>query len=88
MRALSHDGFWKLFSFPFFYIIFSAGDLSDPGFEPTSLALQADSLLSEPPWSSQVDPLEKEMATHIRILAWRIPWTEEPGGLQAMGSQS
>ena len=34
------------------------------------------------------DPLEKEMATHSSILAWSIPWTEEPGGLQAMGSQS
>ena len=33
------------------------------------------------------DPLEKEMATHARILAWRILWTEEPGGLQSMGSQ-
>ena len=33
------------------------------------------------------DPLEKEMATHSRILAWRIPWTEEPGGLQSLGSQ-
>ena len=33
------------------------------------------------------DPLEKEMATHFSILDWRIPWTEEPGGLQAMGSQ-
>ena len=33
------------------------------------------------------DPLEKEMATHSRILAWRIPWTEEPGGLQSMESQ-
>ena len=32
-------------------------------------------------------PLEKEMATHPSILAWRIPWTEEPGGLQSMGSQ-
>ena len=31
-------------------------------------------------------PLEKEMATHSSILAWRIPWTEEPGGLQSMGS--
>ena len=30
---------------------------------------------------------EKEMATHLRILAWRIPWTEEPGGLQSMGLQ-
>ena len=33
------------------------------------------------------DPLEKEMATHSSILAWRIPWTDEPGGLQSMGSQ-
>ena len=32
------------------------------------------------------DPLEKEMATHSSILAWRIPWTEEPGGLQSTGS--
>ena len=37
---------------------------------------------------SREDPLEKEMATHSSILAWRIPWTEEPGGLQSMGSQS
>ena len=33
------------------------------------------------------DPPEKEMATHSSILAWRIPWTEEPGGLQSMGLQ-
>ena len=33
------------------------------------------------------DPLEKEMETHSSILAWRILWTEEPGGLQSMGSQ-
>ena len=33
------------------------------------------------------DPLEKEMATHSSILAWRIPWTEEPGGLQSTRSQ-
>ena len=33
------------------------------------------------------DPLEKEMATHSSILAWRISWTEEPGGLQSMGLQ-
>ena len=43
-------------------------------------------------WETQVrslgweDLLEKEMATHSRILAWRIPWTEESGGLQSMGS--
>ena len=34
------------------------------------------------------DPLEKEMATHSSILAWEIPWTEEPRGLQLMGLQS
>ena len=44
-------------------------------------------------WETQVqslgqgDPLEKEMATHSNILAWRIPWTEEPGRLQSMGSK-
>ena len=36
---------------------------------------------------AQEDPLEKEMATHSSILAWEIPWTEEPGALQSMGSQ-
>ena len=35
----------------------------------------------------QEDPLEKGMASHSRILTWKIPWTEEPGGLQFMGSQ-
>ena len=44
-------------------------------------------------WETQVqslgweDPLEKGMATHSTILAWRIRWTEEPGGLQSMGLQ-
>ena len=39
-------------------------------------------------WSmGQEDPVEKEMAIHSSILAWRIPWTEEPGKLQSMGSQ-
>ena len=37
---------------------------------------------------SQEDPLEKGMASHSSILAWRIPWTEESGGLQSMGLQS
>ena len=36
----------------------------------------------------QEDPLEKGMATHSSILAWKIPWTEEPGGLQPINSQS
>ena len=35
----------------------------------------------------QEDPLEEEMATHSSILVWKIPWTEEPGGLQSMGLQ-
>ena len=35
----------------------------------------------------QEDTLEKKLATHSSILAWRIPWTEEPGGLQSLGSQ-
>ena len=45
-------------------------------------------------WETQVlslggeDPLEKGMATHSSIVAWEMPWTEEPGGLQSMGSQS
>ena len=44
-------------------------------------------------WETQVqflgweDPLEKGLTNHSSILAWRIPWTEEPGGLQSMGSQ-
>ena len=44
-------------------------------------------------WETQVlslggeDALEKEMATHSSVLAWKIPWMEEPGGLQSMGSQ-
>ena len=36
----------------------------------------------------QEEPLEKEMTTHSSILAWRIPWTKKPGGLQSMGLQS
>jgi len=47
---------------------------------PAMLETQVQSLGRE-------DPLEKEMATHSSILAWRIPWTEELGRLQSMGSQ-
>ena len=39
------------------------------------------------PLSGQKDPLEKGMATHSNILAWRIPWTKRPGSLQFIGSQ-
>ena len=47
---------------------------------PTMWETQAQSL-------GQEDPLEKEMATHSCFLAWKSPWTEEPDGLQSMGSQ-
>ena len=39
------------------------------------------------PSLGQEDPLEEEMATHSSVLAWKIPWTEQPGGLQSMGMQ-
>ena len=39
------------------------------------------------PSLGQEDPLEKEMATHSSILAWEVPWTEEPGGLQSMSHE-
>ena len=47
---------------------------------PASQEMQVQSL-------DQEDPLEKEMATHSSILAWKIPWTQKPGGLQSMGLQ-
>ena len=47
---------------------------------PTMSEIQVQSL-------GQEDLLEKEMATHSSILAWKIPWTEKPGSLQSMGSQ-
>ena len=49
----------------------------------SSLAMQETQVQS----LRQEDPLEEAMATHSSILAWRIPWTEELGGLQSMGSQ-
>ena len=51
---------------------------------PTMQETQVQSLGWEDPWE---DPLEKEMANHSSILAQRIPWTEESGRLQSMGSQ-
>ena len=47
-------------------------------------ACNSGDLVRSPSWE---DPLEEEMPTQSSILAWRIPWTEEPGGLQSMGSQ-
>ena len=56
-----------------------------------SMGLPCNSVGKKPACSAEdlgwEDPLEKGMATHSSILAWRIPWTEEPGGLQSMRSQ-
>ena len=59
-----------------------------------SVCFPGGAVIKNPPASAgnatevgQEDPLEEGMATHSSILAWEIPWTEEPGGLQSMGSQ-
>ena len=49
-----------------------------------NLPAMLETWIQSPGWE---DPLEKGKATHSSILAWRIPWAEEPGGLQSMGSQ-
>ena len=54
-----------------------------------NLPAKAGNIKDEEMWVGSLgweDPLEEGMATHISILAWRIPWTEEPGGLQSTGS--
>ena len=67
------------------------GYLPEPGVEPMSPALAGRFFTSEPPgkpmWAMAGIKLEEEMATHSSILAWRILWTEEPGGLQYIWSQ-
>ena len=47
----------------------------------TQIAKNLPAMPGDPGSGSQEDPLEKEMATHFSILTWRIPWSEEPGGL-------
>ena len=63
-----------------FQNVFDSGKASPMAQQWVCLWMQVRSLGLE-------DPLEEGMATHSSILAWRIPWTEEPGGLQSMGSQ-
>ena len=70
----------------------SPGDLLDPGIKPESSALAGRFFTTKPMHKTQEtqslgweDPLEEGVATHSSILAWEIPWTEEPGGLQSMG---
>ena len=68
VHGILQPEYWSGQPFP------SSGYLPNPGIEPRSPALEADSLPAE-------------MATHSSILAWKIPWTEEAGRLQSMGSQ-
>ena len=72
-------------------VIFNIINISFPGIM-SSLVAQREKHLpamqeTRVQFLGQEDPLEKEMATHSCVLAWRIPWTEEPGRLQSMSSQ-
>ena len=61
----------------------------EPGGSPGGSDLKNPPAVQEtqvPSWGGE-EPLEEGMATHCSILAWRIPWTEEPGGLQSTGSR-
>ena len=63
--------------------------MSSLGFPVAQMVKNLPTMQDTRVWSlGQEDPLEKGMATHSSILAWRIPWTEEPSGLQSMESQS
>ena len=82
--GFSRQEYWSGLPFP------SPGDLPDPGIEPwcSLVAQMAKSLPAMQETQVRfLGLLEKEMATHSSILVWKIPWTEEPGGLQFMGSQ-
>ena len=71
---------------PFWSVVFP---YSTQGFPSGSDGKESQSAVQETwvPCLGQEDPLEMGMATHTSVLAWRIPWTEEPGRLQSMGSQ-
>ena len=71
--------------FFFFFFLVGWSEGFPAGSDGKEAAFNAGDLSSIP---GLEDPLEKAMATHSSILAWRIPWTEEPGGLQSMGLQS
>ena len=63
----------------------SMGSQSQTGLSNFNLPAMQKTRIQSLEWEN---PLEKEMATHSSILAWKIPWTEEPGQLQSMGSQT
>ena len=69
-------------------LLLSVNLITDRGFPDSSDGKASAYNAGDPVRSvGREDPLEKEMATHFSIHAWKIPWTEEPGGLQSMGSQ-
>ena len=71
-----------------YYLLSLSHPLLLLGFPGGSEVKMSAAMRKTPVWSLvREDPLEKEMATHSSILAWRIPWMEEPGRLQSMGSQ-
>ena len=88
-NTVNHN-FWLLW--PYFYIF---ALLVFFNWSVVNLGFPGGSVVKNPPaipetWVrslGQEDPLEKELASHSSIFAWEIPWTEEPGGLQSMGSQ-
>ena len=85
LRRIKHrQGVW--YGAYIFHILPQFWDYPDDGAVKNLLAMQK---IQETGVSSlgQEDPLEEEMATHSNILAWKIPWTEEPGGLQSKGLQ-
>ena len=69
----------------YFYLLISTTDWGFPsGSDDRDLPAMQETLVQSLGWAHS---LEEGVATHSSILAWRIPWTEEPGGLQSMGSQ-
>ena len=77
VKCLKIDGLYICIIMLYIYLCF-----------PRDLAVKDPPVNAGDRYLGQEDPLEKEMATQSSILAWRIPWTEDPGGLQSMGSQS
>ena len=67
-----------------FYFIYSTFDCLKLYYSYTWLLMMVLAVRNLP--ADREDPLEKKMATHSSILVWEIPWTEEPGGLQSLGS--
>ena len=65
----------------------SLDKICGPDLGDLEIFLHCEKTMQETWVQSLEDPLEKGMATHSGILAWRIPWTQEPGGLQSMGLQ-